>query len=63
MEICENSELPFSQYSVCTNERCKRKGSYGEGEPKNVNLEWMQKAHLQGRASKLLRLLQRRIVP
>ena len=63
IEICVNSELPIARHKVCTNPRFNSKGSYGEGESKNVNIVFEQKAHLPGRASKLLRFLQRRIVP
>ena len=62
-EICANSELPVARNKGCTVARCIWKGSYGEGETKNVNLELAQKAHPPGWARKLLCLLQRRVVP
>ena len=63
MEICSISGHPVARYNGCTNARCIWKGSWGEGEPKNVNLETVQKAHRPERASKLLRFLHRRLWP
>ena len=59
MEICANSELPIASYNVCTKAKCKWKGSNGEGDPKNVNIVLVRKAHLPWRACKLPRVLQR----
>ena len=61
IQISSHSELHVTRYYVCTKARCISKGSYGEGKPKNVNLALVQTAHQPLRASKLLRLLQRRI--
>ena len=36
---------------------------YGEGEPKNANLELVEKAHRPGRARKVLCVLKCRISP
>ena len=60
VEICAHTELPDARYKACTNARYILKGSFEEGEPKNVNLALVEKAHLPLRACKLLRLLQRR---
>ena len=50
-------------YRVCTNAIYIRKGSYGNGEPKNVNLILVQKAHFALRASKLPVFMHRGIGP
>ena len=63
VEICAHSELPVARYKGCTNARCIWKGSLGEGEPKYVNLALVEKTHLPVRGCKLLRLMQRRVVP
>ena len=38
-KFCSCSKLPPDLYNACTNARCISKGSYGEGELKNVSLE------------------------
>ena len=51
------------RYRVCTNPIYIRKGSYENGESKNVILVLVQKAHLAVRTSKLPDLMQRRMGP
>ena len=63
MEIRANSELPVTWNNGCTEARCISKGSYGEGQPENVNLALVQWAHRPGRACKLLRFMHRGIGP
>ena len=62
-EICTHSQLPVARYKDCTNTSYILKGSFEEGEPKNVNLQVVQKEHLPVWACKLLRLVQRLIGP
>ena len=45
IQICAHSELHVARYYGCTKARCMSKGSYGEGELKNVNLALVQTAH------------------
>ena len=61
MEIFAISGLLLARYNGWTKARCIWKGSYGDGEPKNLNLELVQKANRQGRACKLLCIQHRRI--
>ena len=43
VEICAHTELPDARYKACTNARYILKGSFEEGEPKNVNLALVEK--------------------
>ena len=63
MEIFANAEFPLARYSACTNAKGTLNGSYGEGEPENVNFESVRKAHQPERACKLMDLMHRRIGP
>ena len=63
VQICGNSGFLSPRYRVCTNVIYILKGSYGNGEPKNVILVLVQKAHFPVRACKLPGFMQRRIGP
>ena len=50
VEIYAHSELPVARKKGCTNTRYILKAIFEEGEPKNVNLALVEKAHLPVRA-------------
>ena len=60
MEVCVNSGLPIA-IVPCLYQNNISKGSYGEGDHKNVNCKSMQKAYGPVRACKLPGFMQRRI--
>ena len=62
MEIHANSRLNLARNNRCTNVRSMLKRSRGCGEFKNVNTEFVQKAHKPVRTRKVLRFMQRHIV-
>ena len=63
MEICGKSGLPFSMEPCLHQSKVIRRGSYGDGEPKNVILESVSKGFLRVRACKLPGLMQRQMRP
>ena len=52
VKICESRGYLSPWYRVCTNAIYIWKGSYGDGEPKNLNLVLVQKAHFAVRDCK-----------
>ena len=63
IEILEVQGYVSSSYHVCTKAIFISKGSYGEGDPKNINLWLVQEAYLPVGAIKLAGFMQRRIGP
>ena len=63
MEIHANSRLILAQNNRCTNARSIATRSWGCGEFKNVNTEFVQKSHIPVRTCEIIHFFQRRIVP
>ena len=62
MEIHASSRLILARNNPCTNARSMAARSWGCGEFKNVNTEFVQKAHKPVRTREIIHFFQRRIV-
>ena len=63
MEIYAISRLTLARNNPCTNESCIPTRSWGYGEFKNVQTEFVQTVHKPVHTSEIVLFLQRRIMP